>query len=105
MLYSGASLIRMNGQQQERLEKLKINTEPVQATQAPEDPGTQLDQETHGALLRFARFINDEKGKKKSQNEKKNPPQQKKSPVEAYERAFAAETRHDNCGVMLNIYA
>jgi hypothetical protein len=63
MLYSGADLIRTSGQQLERLEKLEAvaPVRPVSATTASSDQSNTLDENTHSALLRFARFVHDNK--------------------------------------------
>lgn len=64
MIYSGADLIRTSGLQAERMDRLAAKADgpdAVKAPSAPENPTSNLDEQTQGALLRFARFINKEK--------------------------------------------
>lgn len=64
MLHLGADLIRTSGQLRERLEAL-AGPEAVRAVANTEkSPDPTLDEQTNGALLRFARFVREEKKKK-----------------------------------------
>jgi hypothetical protein len=65
---SGADLIRTSSQQQERAAKLEITAQEVKPTNQASQ--SNLDQETKGALLRFARFIHKD-GKRESPSQKK----------------------------------
>jgi hypothetical protein len=64
MIYSGADLIRTSGQQQDRVERLRLadrgdagDAGAVEPVSSPENPASGLDENTQGALLRFARFL------------------------------------------------
>lgn len=96
MIYSGADLIRTANQQQERIERLHVASE-VAPLEKPAKTGSSLDEETRGALLRFARFINKD-GKK--------PPQKKAQPrsTNPYVAAEARRERFHDCGQQLDIY-
>ena len=93
MIFSGADLIRNSGRQAERVEKLKDTSTP--AVKAPEKKAP-IDEETSGALLRFARFIHGEKEKKKKPSKKSSPnPASKryaKNPYLAPEERLAEES-------------
>lgn len=100
MLYSGAHLIKTGGQQLELFNKLKLGPQPIQPVNHASPSGSSLDEETQGALLRFARFINQENEKK--QKETNRPAQNKSHP---YKKAFAAEFKFTNTGLIIDIYA
>lgn len=77
MIYSGTDLIRTSGQSQERMERLRpseLSVSSVAAVQAKGNATSLLDNETHNALLRFARFLNkegsDKEGAKKEKRER-----------------------------------
>jgi hypothetical protein len=102
MLYSGADLIRTSGQQFERLERLKAADE-VQPIQPAQNPKSKLDDQTQGALLRFARFIHKEGEKKKA------PPKPSRNETKSLlaNPYSTAETRTENLfgrGQMLDVY-
>lgn len=101
MLYSGASLVRANSQQQERFDNLRA-TEPVRPVDSAKQKEAGLDEDTRGALLRFARFIHKEK-----QESPKKPPQAKPVSTGAhpYERTWAAVEKAETNGQILDIYA
>lgn len=88
MIFSGADLIRNSGRQAERAEKLK-DTSKTQV-QAPEKKSP-IDEETGGALLRFARFIHGEKDKKKKSAKKSASKRHAKNPYLELEERMAAE--------------
>jgi hypothetical protein len=105
MIYSGADLIRTSGQQHERAERL---TKGVEAVADSGTAGTALDQDTQGALLRFARFVH-----KESLEKKKDKPKLKHDIGRILKAVAAnpyvafldkAEGRHD-VGQMLDLYA
>ena len=93
MIISGADLIRNSGRQQVRAER--IAERPTSAVQAP-DAKSKLDDDTGGALLRFARFIHDEK-------EKKKKPVPKRNTATAYQSAFKALSEAESKGHTLDI--
>ena len=65
MIYSGTDLIRTSGQHQARFERLGDKPEPS-AVQGVQSTSTELrDDDTKGALLRFARFIKGSTQKKR----------------------------------------
>lgn len=97
MLYSGASLIRASGEQQEKINKLKLM--PVSPVQAANPSGSGLDEDTQSALMRFARFIKKEREGKASPT---SPPAQKGP--HPYKRAFASLEAYNNCGLFLDTY-
>ncbi|NJL25821.1 MAG: hypothetical protein HC902_12030 [Calothrix sp. SM1_5_4] len=66
MLYSGADLIKTSGTQNDRLERLKVVTDPVAPAPATEKSASSgLDEQTQGALLRFARFVRGKAGEER----------------------------------------
>jgi hypothetical protein len=93
VIFSGADLIRNSGRQAERAEKLKDTSTP--AVQAPEKKSP-IDEETGGALLRFARFIHGEKEKKKKPAKKTSLNSESKryakNPYVMLEERLAAES-------------
>lgn len=97
MLYSGAHLIRTSDHLRTRLDRLQVKTvDPVQND--PQKTSNTLDEETHGALLRFARFIN----KEKKQPRKKTPSQTKTAhPYIAVQDRLASQ---GDIGRTLDIY-
>jgi len=70
MIYSGADLIRTGSQHAERVTKL--NVPAVSEVKPPGESKSTLDEETQGALLRFARFIHKDGQKKPSHNKTKS---------------------------------
>ncbi len=100
MLYSGADLIRTSGQQQDRFERLQVAKEVKPTEKAPETKSS-LDEETQGALLRFARFINkDGKGKKP----KSQPKIFTGSHSHPYAKSMATLRQAQDTGLTLDIY-
>ncbi len=91
MIFSGADLIRNSGRQAERAERLK-EASPVQAPTKKEA----TDQDTNGALLRFARFIHGEKEKKKRQAPKPAPKRHGTHPYLALQAREEAEAAKGN---------
>ena len=73
-MHSGVELIRTSGRQAERLDRLRP-VEPVPPVDNPTPSHSSLDNETQGALLRFARFVHAEKEQKDKPPAKKKPPQ------------------------------
>lgn len=102
MLYSGASLIRANGQQQERFDNLRVTepVRPVEAAKQKEESG--LNEDTRGALLRLARFLNKEK---QETPKKAVPPKPASNPVQKYEQAWAVLDKFETNGQILDVYA
>lgn len=91
MIYSGADLIRTSGHQQLRAEQLagpnKVS-EPAKSNLS--------DEESQGALLRFARFLN-----------KERKPKDKPKPVKGkgpYQEAFAKLQHEQDSGLMIDVY-
>lgn len=103
MLYSGADLIRTSGQQAERVERIKA-AESVRAMENPGQSQSSLDGETQGALLRFARFVNDEKNQSKKQPPKPSKPAPPGLPA-AYASQIGMGATVDGRGATLDIYA
>jgi hypothetical protein len=64
MELNGASLMRASGAISERVERLKLVDDPIAPVDAAEPTQNALDEDTKGALVRFARFVNKE-GRKK----------------------------------------
>jgi len=100
MIYSGAELIRTSGQQAERMERLKV-VDPIPPVAAPTPSGTSLDDETHSALMRFARFIKEDR--------EPPPKRPKKSALakvlpDAYQAQIEIEERRQDLGSSLDIY-
>lgn len=93
MIFSGADLIRNSGRQHERAERLR--EKPSSAVPATEGKA-KVDEDTGGALLRFARFIHNEKDKKKR-------PVPKRNTVAAYQQAFRAVDEEESKGRSLDI--
>jgi hypothetical protein len=109
MLYTGASLIRNNGELQERIEKVRSSSAVRPVTGSEDKPSENLDEETRGALLRFARFIHKERkdGEAEEQKPAHPEPQSEDSTKtnHPYVRAFAAVQKSSDRGQILNIYA
>lgn len=98
MIYSGADLIRTASQQQERMERLQVAHE-VKPLEKPAEPKSSLDEETKGALLRFARFFSEKKEKRKG-----SPRPPSKSSMNPYIEAEARRERLFDSGQQLDIY-
>ncbi len=106
MIYSGADLIRTSGQQQERLDRLKVvpNEQEVKPPEKSAQTKSSLDEETQGALLRFARFINKEN---KENGPKKDPPKKlaPKGPADhPYKKSMSVLNRAMDSGLTIDIY-
>ncbi len=99
MLLTGADLIRTSGERQERLERLQVAKEVKPTEKAPETKSS-LDEETHGALLRFARFINKEGQPKKPKSQSKTGTG-KEHP---YAKTMATLNRALDTGLTIDIY-
>lgn len=101
MLYSGADLIRTSGQQQERQERLKVLPQ-VKPAAPVKETSTALEENTQGALLRFARFVQNEKGSK--QKPKERPKGRKLAgSVNPYNRHIDRQAEPEPRGQTLNI--
>lgn len=98
MIYSGADLIRTSGQQQERLERLQVAKEVKPTEQTPETKSS-LDEETQGALLRFARFIN-----KESKGKKPKPQPAPRKQAHPYTKAMEPLQKALDTGLTIDIY-
>lgn len=96
MIYSGADLIRTSGQQQERV--VKLNVPAVSEVKPTGESKSRLDEETQGALLRFARFIHKDGQKNSSQKKTKG------SKNHPYIKAQQADDRWFEVGQNLDIY-
>lgn len=59
MIYSGTDLLKTSGAQQTKLERLRVAAAVAPVTPAG-NPDSNPEQDSHGALLRFARFIHKE---------------------------------------------
>ena len=101
MLYSGADLIRTSGLQHERLDRLDKEDGAVKPVSPPENPTSQLDDQTQGALLRFARFIHKEKDKKPR---KASRPETLNSATNPYIKAEEREAQLFGRGHSLDVY-
>jgi hypothetical protein len=99
MIYSGAELIRTSGQQAERMERLKV-VDPIAPVAAPTPSGTSLDDETHSALRRFARFVKDDREAPKRAKKTGRG----KGPPNAYQAQIEIEERFQDLGSSLDIY-
>jgi hypothetical protein len=106
MIYSGANLIRNSGRQAEQVERLKV-VEPVAPVPDASTPNqTALDDETHSALLRFARFVNKEKDQHQGGGAKSPPKKVRPKGVpEAYLCQIEIGVSGRQPGFMLDIYA
>lgn len=104
MLMTGADLIKSAGQLQERAAKLEIaaSQEVKPANQAGKSA---LDEETQGALLRFARFIHKD-GKQKQPSQKKTSarPGMDGNQKHPYIKAQQTEDRWFEVGQNIDIY-
>lgn len=108
MLYSGATLMRTNNDLQERLEKAGIHR--VKPVSGPAEQGENLDGDTRGALLRFARFIHKEKNPKQrkpgsASHEQGARATRAPQAMHPYTTAFFALSKSLECGQILDIYA
>jgi hypothetical protein len=106
MLMSGADILRTTVQNAERAQRLNATAESgVKRVESPADqPQGSLDEDTKGALLRFARFIHHKDGQPKS---RKNPPSQKKNASglpKAYITQVENADANERSGGMINIY-
>lgn len=102
MLATGAELIKTSGQLQDRVDRLKVVDKEVKPVENPGQAKSSLDQETQGALLRFARFVN------KEQEGKKNPPKKQAQPKapdqHPYKKSMAVLNRAMDSGLTIDIY-
>jgi|GEM_PF-5866194 len=89
MIYSGVDLIRRADSTQARVEKLEGPKPVAPAGSHEKEPDQQ------GALLRFARFVNKERQKKKTVSKPGKHP---------YALAFARLRQVEDLGQMLDIY-
>src|SRR5258708_10105056 len=74
MLFSGADLIKIWDLQAQRAERLRT-TEQVKPVASPSQSSPQTKEDTQSALLRFARFVQ-EQGDQKKKDAKKPPSNQ-----------------------------
>ncbi|MGZ3722620.1 MAG: hypothetical protein ACXVA9_06805 [Bdellovibrionales bacterium] len=79
---------------------MKTDDEPsIRPVENPAKSESSLDEQTQGALLRFARFVNKE-GQKKPKSHKKAAPGLPKS----YQTQVANLNQDERSGGMINIY-
>lgn len=95
---TGADLIKSAGQLTERAAKLGVAA-PQEVKPANQAGKSALDEETQGALLRFARFIHKD-GKQRAPSHKKTPGNQK----HPYIKAQQSEDRWYEVGQNIDIY-
>ena len=99
---TGADLIRTTVQNAERAQRLNAASEPgVKPVESPEENPSSLDDETQGALLRFARFINKEGQKKPSAKSNKKAPS---GLPPSYVTQVQNLNQDERSGAMINIY-
>lgn len=101
MLYTGADLIRSSGHARERTESLKL-VPKVSPPEPAASPSTTLDDETQGALLRFARFVQKE-GEKRREAPRRAWPSSNVS-KQAYVPHIERLNNPDPRGQILNIF-
>ena len=101
MVQTGADLIRTSGHNVDRAHRMKLVDAPVMPVDSPNQNQSSLDDQTHGALLRFAHFIN------KEGQEKKRPKPKPASPrlPDSYQTQVANLNQEERSGAMINIYA
>lgn len=103
MIYSGADLIRTSGQQQDRLERLRlVDSSGVEPVGTPENPASGLDDNTQSALMRFARFIH--KDKKEHPQRSQQPRKPASSMAHPYLKQAERWERLQDEGRLLNLY-
>jgi hypothetical protein len=102
MLYTGADLIRSSGHARERSESLKL-VPKVSSPESAESPSTNLDEETQGALLRFARFIQKE-GEKKREPPRPTRPRSSNVSKQVYAPYVERLNQPEPRGQILNIF-
>ncbi|MGE3760573.1 MAG: hypothetical protein AB7H97_22605 [Pseudobdellovibrionaceae bacterium] len=102
MIYSGADLLRTAAQQQEKLTRLEMGPQAVKAVESAGQPKSSLDEDTRGALLRFARFVNDKD--KKSRPKKRSKGVSKSHKLGPYLNPLPTLQRHLETGLTLDIY-
>ncbi|MGE3683446.1 MAG: hypothetical protein AB7G93_17120 [Bdellovibrionales bacterium] len=106
MIYSGADLVRASGQQQERMERLNV-TQPVRPVNPAESPAMFLNEDTHSALLRFARFIKNQKKEKARARGRPSPSETKRAGAlgpHPYHRHQEWLQHHEDRGRILDLF-
>lgn len=102
-------MIRNNGELQERIEKVRSSSVVRPVTGSQDKSSENLDEETRGALLRFARFIHKERKDGEAEEQKPAQPESQSGDStnahHPYLRAFSAVRKSTDCGQILDIYA
>jgi hypothetical protein len=98
---TGADLLGTTVQNAERAQRLNAREPGVKPVESLGDKQSSLDEDTQGALLRFARFINKE-------GQKKHSPKPPKVVPTGLPQAYITQVQNLNqderSGAMINIY-